>query len=344
MLLSFRGHGGSDALDGGWDYDVLADDVRTVADHVGATRCVGLSLGGGALLRVLRDDPDRFERLAFVLPAALDSTRGDGATERLRSLGHAIDRGDADEATALLMAEVPEALRERRGVELLLRRRAADLVHPSRPRPARRGPAAVRPLGAVAHRRADARRRPGGRPAAPDRPRARSSPSCCRTPRCSSCPRAASSGPTPSRVQTALADHLEDIVTLLEGKTLLVTGVLTDKSIAFSVARLAAEQGATVVLTGFGRTAASPTRIAKRLPGEPPVIELDVTTEADLDGAARAASASTPTGSTACCTPSASRRRRASARACSTRRGRTSRPRCRSRPGATRRSPAPACR
>jgi pimeloyl-ACP methyl ester carboxylesterase len=107
VLLSFRGHGGSDALDGGWDYDVLADDIRTVADHVGATGCVGLSLGGGALLRVLRDEPDRFRRLAFVLPAALDSTRGDGATERLRSLGHAIDRGDADEATALLMAEVP---------------------------------------------------------------------------------------------------------------------------------------------------------------------------------------------------------------------------------------------
>ena len=137
VLLSFRGHGGSDALDGGWDYDVLADDIRTVADHVGATGCVGLSLGGGALLRVLRDDPDRFERLAFVLPAALDSTRGDGATERLRSLGHAIDRGDADEATALLMAEVPAALRERRGVELLLRRRAADLV--TRPAPVPRG-------------------------------------------------------------------------------------------------------------------------------------------------------------------------------------------------------------
>jgi meromycolic acid enoyl-[acyl-carrier-protein] reductase len=71
-------------------------------------------------------------------------------------------------------------------------------------------------------------------------------------------------------------------VTLLEGKTLLVTGVLTDRSIAFSVARIAAEQGAKVVLTAFGRTTNLTTRIAKRLPGEPPVIELDVTNEADL--------------------------------------------------------------
>ncbi len=70
---------------------------------------------------------------------------------------------------------------------------------------------------------------------------------------------------------------------LLEGKRLLVTGVLTDKSIAFSVARLAAEQGATVVLTGFGRSLSLTTRIARRLPGNPPVVELDVTSEHDLE-------------------------------------------------------------
>lgn len=70
---------------------------------------------------------------------------------------------------------------------------------------------------------------------------------------------------------------------LLEGKRLLVTGVLTDKSIAFAVARLATEQGATCVLTGFGRSLSLTNRIAKRLPGSPPVIELDVTSEQDLE-------------------------------------------------------------
>ena len=69
---------------------------------------------------------------------------------------------------------------------------------------------------------------------------------------------------------------------LLQGKRLLVTGVLTEQSIAFSVARLAAEQGATVVLTGFGRALSLTTRIARRLPGEPPVVELDVTSPDDL--------------------------------------------------------------
>ncbi len=70
---------------------------------------------------------------------------------------------------------------------------------------------------------------------------------------------------------------------LLDGKRLLITGVLTDKSIAFSVARLAAEQGATVVLTGVGRSLSLTSRIAKRLPGNPPVIPLDVTSEEDLE-------------------------------------------------------------
>jgi len=63
---------------------------------------------------------------------------------------------------------------------------------------------------------------------------------------------------------------------LLDGKRLLVTGVITDASIAFSVAKLAQENGATVVLTGFGRLSLVE-RIAKRLPAPVPVIELDVT-------------------------------------------------------------------
>jgi enoyl ACP reductase len=63
---------------------------------------------------------------------------------------------------------------------------------------------------------------------------------------------------------------------LLDGKRILVTGVLTDSSIAFHVARIAQEQGANVVLTGFGRMSLVE-RISKRLPDPPPVIELDVT-------------------------------------------------------------------
>jgi enoyl ACP reductase len=72
---------------------------------------------------------------------------------------------------------------------------------------------------------------------------------------------------------------------LLAGKRLLVTGVITDQSIAYSVAKLAQEHGATVVLTGFGRLSLVE-RIAKRLPADAPVIELDVTNADHLAGLA----------------------------------------------------------
>ena len=64
---------------------------------------------------------------------------------------------------------------------------------------------------------------------------------------------------------------------ILEGKKILVAGVLTEQSIAFSVARIAQEQGATVVLSNFGRALSLCQRIAKRLPQEAAVVELDVT-------------------------------------------------------------------
>jgi enoyl-[acyl-carrier protein] reductase I len=64
---------------------------------------------------------------------------------------------------------------------------------------------------------------------------------------------------------------------LLEGKRFLVTGVLTDDSLAFSVARIAQEQGAEIVLTGAGRGLRLTERVARRLPSEPEVLELDVT-------------------------------------------------------------------
>jgi len=72
---------------------------------------------------------------------------------------------------------------------------------------------------------------------------------------------------------------------LLAGKRLLVTGIITDQSIAFDVARVAQEQGATVVLTGFGRLSLVE-RVARRLPVTPPIVELDVTSEEHLDSLA----------------------------------------------------------
>jgi enoyl-[acyl-carrier protein] reductase I len=73
---------------------------------------------------------------------------------------------------------------------------------------------------------------------------------------------------------------------LLDGKRLLVTGLLTDASIAFHVARIAQDEGATVVLTSFGRTMKITQAIARRLPQTPPVVELDVQDQGHLDSLA----------------------------------------------------------
>jgi len=73
---------------------------------------------------------------------------------------------------------------------------------------------------------------------------------------------------------------------ILEGKKILITGVLTEASIAYSAARLAQEQGAEVILSSFGRMLPITTKIAERLPKPVKVIELDATNKEHLDGLA----------------------------------------------------------
>lgn len=69
---------------------------------------------------------------------------------------------------------------------------------------------------------------------------------------------------------------------LLEGKRILVTGVLTDASIAFAVAKVAEEQGAELILTGAGRALRLTQRTARKLDTPPTVLELDVTNQDHL--------------------------------------------------------------
>ena len=78
---------------------------------------------------------------------------------------------------------------------------------------------------------------------------------------------------------------------LLDGKRLLVTGVLTDASLAFSVARLAQEEGADIVLSGAGRALSLTRRTARKLPREPEVLEIDVTSPEQLHAAGTALAA-----------------------------------------------------
>ena len=70
---------------------------------------------------------------------------------------------------------------------------------------------------------------------------------------------------------------------ILDGKRILVAGVTMDSSIGFATAKVAQEQGATVLISNFGRALGITKRIAKRLPVEPAVLELDVTDPEHLE-------------------------------------------------------------
>ena len=111
----------------------------------------------------------------------------------------------------------------------------------------------------------------------------------------------------------------EGIVGILEGRRILVTGVLTDDSLAFGTARLAQEEGAEVALTGFGRGLSLTTRVARKLPAPVEVYELDVTVAGHAEHVARPSSREDGARSTVSSTPSASRPTAASATACSRR-------------------------
>ncbi|MDI2031171.1 alpha/beta fold hydrolase [Saccharopolyspora sp. TS4A08] len=109
VVITLPGHGSApDAPAGYWNYASVAADVLAIADEVGATQAVGVSLGAGALTRIAAEHPDRFQRLALLLPAALDRPRESAAAWAYERLAAAIAADD--EGASLreaLAAEIP---------------------------------------------------------------------------------------------------------------------------------------------------------------------------------------------------------------------------------------------
>ncbi len=129
VFVDLRGHGGSQApgSEDGWTYDGLAADVRAVADAVGATRALGVSLGAGALVRLLADEPDRFHRVVLALPGPADAERDAELLAVTDDLADAVDANDPIAIGAALVRMQPEASRGRGDVRLWARRHAAEL-------------------------------------------------------------------------------------------------------------------------------------------------------------------------------------------------------------------------
>ena len=128
VYLHFRGHGATAAPDpqtSPWTYAALAAELRAVADEVGATRALGVSLGSHALLSLVAATPDRFERLVFVLPAAVD---GASPSSHGREMADLVDRRDIEGLARMLVDWQPAAVRDLPAVRLWARRQADELA------------------------------------------------------------------------------------------------------------------------------------------------------------------------------------------------------------------------
>ncbi len=128
VFFQFRGHGRSAAPAGAWSFAELAADLAGVATAHAATRALGVSLGAGALCRLLTADPTRFERLVFFLPAALDTPPAPASRDRFDTLLTALTSGDAARVELLLADDVPAALAASPAARAYLRERAAVLL------------------------------------------------------------------------------------------------------------------------------------------------------------------------------------------------------------------------
>lgn len=128
VFFQFRGHGDSSATDDRYDYPALAGDLRAVADHVGATRALGVSMGAAALLHLLVDAPDRFERVVFFLPAVLDVPRADDGLDTLGLKADLVDDGDEAGLADQLREEMPDGVQDSSRLDDYVRDQAAALV------------------------------------------------------------------------------------------------------------------------------------------------------------------------------------------------------------------------
>jgi 3-oxoadipate enol-lactonase len=128
VFFHFRGHGRSDAPPGPWSFADLAGDLRSVADHAGATRALGVSMGAGALCRLLASTPDRFERVVLYLPAPLDGVRPPAAEARLRRLLAAVESGREALVAEAVEPELPPSVRDTPDGRGYLRQRVEQLL------------------------------------------------------------------------------------------------------------------------------------------------------------------------------------------------------------------------
>ncbi|MCA1727026.1 MAG: alpha/beta hydrolase [Actinobacteria bacterium] len=104
VRFDFRGHGRSESPPpGSYRFADFARDLRAVSDAYGATRCVGTSLGAGTLLHLMVEEPGRYDRVVFLLPAGLDGPFRH--RERYLPMAEALETKPLEEAIEAILAD-----------------------------------------------------------------------------------------------------------------------------------------------------------------------------------------------------------------------------------------------
>jgi pimeloyl-ACP methyl ester carboxylesterase len=106
VRFCFRGHGHSSAPERGYGFPDLASDLDVVARAYGATNAVGTSMGAGAIMTLLEQDPSRFERIVMLLPASLDVPMRD--PERFDAIAEILEAFPREEAIERILAMTPQ--------------------------------------------------------------------------------------------------------------------------------------------------------------------------------------------------------------------------------------------
>jgi pimeloyl-ACP methyl ester carboxylesterase len=106
VRFCFRGHGHSSSPASGYGFTELASDLDVVARAYGARNAIGTSMGAGAIMRLLQDDPDRFEKIVMLLPASLDVPFEH--PERFDGIADLLETYPKDEAIERILAMTPQ--------------------------------------------------------------------------------------------------------------------------------------------------------------------------------------------------------------------------------------------
>jgi 3-oxoadipate enol-lactonase len=106
VRFCFRGHGHSTTPRSGYGFVDLASDLDAVARAHGATNAVGTSMGAGAIMTLLEQDPSRFERIVMLLPASLDVPMRD--PERFDAMAEILETFPKEEAIERILAMTPQ--------------------------------------------------------------------------------------------------------------------------------------------------------------------------------------------------------------------------------------------